>query len=484
MAIVNPIKLLDTLIAMPRETEWLEFKVNKFEKDTVGRYISALANSAMLHSEDKGYLIFGVEDGTHNVVGTSIDLKAEKVGAEPFEAWLARMLHPALHFQIVPFEYDRKPVQMVVIDPAYMSPVRFQTEAYIRVDSVVKPLRDYPERERALWSITSRFTFEQGIAAANLSLVDVFERFDPERLLKRLGSQRLSHEAMASQMLAEGLLVDDKQGGFDATNLLALLAARDIRDFPPLAKKTPRVITYVGTSKIQGSDERSGLLGYGNGFSGLLSYIMGKIPHKEEMVHGTRRTVYAMPEISIREFVVNALIHQDLTQLGSGPVIEIFADRVKITNPGRSLMDPHRLIDTPARSRNERLAAFMRRLGYCEERGSGVDRAVDAIEKAALRAPLFQAVGDSMVVTVYGAQPFGVMTKEDRIRACYQHACVRWEANTPMSNQSLRDRFGLGERQYPQVSLVIKDAIEAGEIRPLDAAQGNRNARYVPGWAT
>ena len=145
-------------------------------------------------------------------------------------------------------------------------------------------------------------------------------------------------------------------------------------------------------------------------------------------------------------------------------------------------MDPDRLIDAPARSRNEQLAAFMRRLRYCEERGRGVDRAVDAIEQAALAPPLFQAIDDSTVVTLYAARNFAAMSKEDRIGACYQHASLRWEASMAMSNQSLRNRFGLSDKQYPQVSIVIRDTIDAGLVRPQDEEQGNRNARYVPWW--
>ncbi len=187
---------------------------------------------------------------------------------------------------------------------------------------------------------------------------------------------------------------------------------------------------------------------------------MDRIDHKEEMQHGSRVKVYAIPAIAVRELVANALIHQDLTTQGSGPAIEIYSDRLKITNPGKPFVEPDRLIDAPARSRNEDLANLMRRLTFCEERGSGVDRALEAIEKAALTPPLFQVVGDSMVVTVFAAKSFAAMSKEDRMRACYQHASLRWEANMPMSNQSLRNRFGLSEKQYPQVSNVIRDTID------------------------
>lgn len=122
-------------------------------------------------------------------------------------------------------------------------------------------------------------------------------------------------------------------------------------------------------------------------------------------------------------------------------------------------------------------------IGICEERGSGIDRALYEIEKHALPPPLFQQVEDTTVVTLFGPKAFADMSKEDRIRACYQHACLGFEKNDYMSNASLRKRFGLTDKQYPQVSIVLAEAKDAGTIRPLDEDQANRNARYVPYWA-
>ena len=476
-------RLLRHLVAQPRETEWLEFKTSKFDADDVGKYVSALANSAMLHEQKYGYLVFGIEDRTHNIVGTEARLKAERVGSDMFELWLSRLLKPSVNFEIAVLEVDGVHVEIVRVDPAYQSPVRFKHDAYIRIDSALRPLRDYPERERSLWTITSRFTFEEGISAPNFSPSEVISTFDAQGLLTRLGAPRLTESAIIDRLLRERLLVDNMQGGLDATNLLALLAARDIGQFPTLLRKAPRVITYSGTSKSKGLDDETGQLGYAIGFPKLLRYIMEKIPHKEEMKHGTRVTVYAIPEIAVREFVANALIHQDLTTTGNGPIVEIFSDRIKITNPGAPFVDPSRLIDAPARSRNEKLSAMMRRLGLCEERGSGVDRAVEAIEASTLAPPLFQVVETSTVITLFSAQRFAQMSKDDRLRACYQHASVRFEASAPMSNQSLRNRFGLTDRQYPQVSLVIREALDAGLIKPMDPDQANRTAKYLPFWA-
>ncbi|MBA4802005.1 MAG: putative DNA binding domain-containing protein [Euryhalocaulis sp.] len=451
--------------------------------EDVGTYVSALANSAMLAGVPKAFLVFGVEDKTHEIVGTNLKLKDEKVGNEIFENWVTRLLSPRINIEFVEVFVDQKNIQIIAIDPAYISPVKFKSQAYIRVDSVHKNISEYPERERELWAVTSRLKFERGVAAAHLSVEEIFDRFEPKSLLRELGPERNSRAAIIDQLIDEELLIDDRQNGYDVTNLFALLAANNIEEINILRSKAPRVIVYKGNSKLNAEDDVTGRKGYALGFSGLLGYIMSKIPHREEMRHGVRKKVYDIPEISIREFVANALIHQDLTASGAGPVIEIFDGRIKITNPGEPLIEPERFIDAPAKSRNESLAATMRRLGICEERGSGIDRALTAIERQMLAPPLFQKVEGSTVVTVFGRQSFADMSRDDRLRACYQHAALRWESHNPMNNQSLRKRLGLNDKQYSQISRLISEAIEAGLIRPLDETQGNRNAKYVPFWA-
>ena len=483
MSIVDAAILLKSLKSLPAETEWVEFKENYFDAEDVGKYISALANSAMFHDQRHGYLVYGVKDESHELVGTQIRLKTKTVGNEPFESWLNRMINPQLNLEFASFDIDGKHFEIICINPAYLSPVRFKTEAYIRIDTTTQPLRNYPERERTLWAITSRYNFEQNIVSNHLSEDEMFNQFHIKEFLDGIGSPRESKEGMLDQLIAEDLIYFDKQNGYDVTNVFALLAAKDLSIFPALARKAVRVITYKGKDKLQGEDDVTGKRGYGLHFKKLLRYIMDRIEHREEIIHGVRKTLHDIPEVSVRELAVNALIHQDLMVRGGGPVIEIFKDKIKITNPGKPLVDPKRFIDAPARSRNERLASYMRRLGLCEERGSGVDRALQEIEMRALPAPLFFEVSDSTVVTVFGPRPFAVMDKDDRIRACYQHAALKFEASDPMSNSTLRKRFGLSDKQYPQVSRVIADTIEAGLIRPLSEDQSNKSAKYVPFWA-
>jgi ATP-dependent DNA helicase RecG len=190
------------------------------------------------------------------------------------------------------------------------------------------------------------------------------------------------------------------------------------------------------------------------------------------------------PEVAIRELIANALIHQDFEMSGTGPMVEVFHDRIEITNPGAPLIDVSRFLDLPPRSRNEKLAHLMRRLRICEERGSGVDKVVRFVEIYQLPAPDFQVVGDFTKVLLLGPKEFADMTKAERIRACYQHAALQWVSNQQMTNESLRKRFGFGESQATQASRVISDAQAAGLIKQYDPTNtSKRHIRYIPFWA-
>jgi ATP-dependent DNA helicase RecG len=142
------------------------------------------------------------------------------------------------------------------------------------------------------------------------------------------------------------------EGGFEITNLGALLFANDITQFPSIASKSVRVIKYAGVDKRTSEEEIEGKKGYAVGFPGMLRYISERLPKEEQYEKGVRKMVNKYSATALREIIANALIHQDFTITGAGPVVEIYQDRVEVTNPGNSLVELHRIIDE-RRSRNE-----------------------------------------------------------------------------------------------------------------------------------
>jgi hypothetical protein len=165
-----------------------------------------------------------------------------------------------------------------------------------------------------------------------------------------------------------------------------------------------------------------------------------------------------------RIYLCEEAIHQDFSVTGSGPMIEIFTGRMEITNPGLSLVNPQRFLDNPPRSRNESLASFMRRLGICEERGSGVDKVVAQTEIHQLPAPLFETAEGFTRAVLFTHRPLREMDRTDRSRTCYLHACLRYVERQPMTNSSLRARLGISEPNKAMASRIIADTCKDGPL--------------------
>lgn len=305
--------------------------------------------------------------------------------------------------------------------------------------------------------------------------------FFTEDLVSALSSGRVAG-SRAAYLEQEGLISKNLESGYDVKNLLVLLCARNLTEWSGFEANSIRVIVYSGSSRINAGKDLSGKFGYFVSFERALSSIMSFIKSDEIMEGGLRKTKHSIPEIAIREILANAIVHQDLSSMSGRPTVEVFPDRVVITNVGEPIIDIDRFIDAPSKSRNVKFADTMRRLGVCEGRGSGIDRAFDAVEIEGLPSPLPRVVEGNFSITIFGPRPFKDLTREERIRACYWHCCLQVEKNHYMSNQSLRERFKLPKKRYTQVSEVISAAQGAELIKPYDSEQGNRNARYVPYW--
>lgn len=186
-------------------------------------------------------------------------------------------------------------------------------------------------------------------------------------------------------------------------------------------------------------------------------------------------------EYSIRELVANSIIHQDFAEQGF-PMIEIYQDRIEISNPGQPMISVERFIDE-YQSRNDSMADLMRRMGICEEKGSGMDKAVFYVELYQLPPLRIQVQENRTVVTINAYRKFSEIEKTERIRACYQHACLRYVSNEKMTTQSLRSRLGIDDKNYPMASRIIKDTVEAKLIKEADPENGSKRFMgYIPYW--
>ena len=478
------VRLVHELRKLPKETEWVEFKQNKAEPHEIGEYISALSNSAALAGKSRAYVVWGIEDGTHRVVGTSFRPSPKKVGNEELESWLLGLLRPKIQFYFHEVEIDGHGLVLLEIYQAFRHPVQFRNQEFIRVGSYKKRLKEHPEKERALWRFFDKTSFEEGVALEELSGEAVVQVLDYPAYFNLLGQALPETRDKILEVFAnDRMIARSDTGNWNILNLGAILFAGKLESFKGLGRKAVRVVIYRGRGRIETVREQEGSKGYASGFEGLIAFVNDLLPSNEVIEQALRKNAPMYPELAVRELVANALIHQDFAVTGAGPMVEIFDDRMEVTNPGASLVPPDRFLDSPPRSRNDTLGSFMRRVGVCEERGSGVDKVVALTERYQLPAPVFEVVEENTRAILFAHRPMNKMDKEDRIRACYLHACLKHEMRENMTNSTLRARFGIEKKNAALASKIIKDTVKKGRIRPYDETVGSRAMRYVPFWA-
>lgn len=477
--------LLRELCLLAKEAEWVEFKHNNDEAVMIGEYISALSNSAALIGKQSAYILWGVDNNTHDVVGTVFNPSTARYKQQELESWLLQKLVPKVDFSfnefVAPNGLD---VVILEVQAAGHTPVQFDGTEYIRVGSYKKKLRDFPAKERELWRVFDHTPFEEKIAAEQLEVEQVLRLLNYPAYFELLDLPLPEgRDGILSALLSDHLIERTDAGKWNITNLGAVLFAKKLEDFRHLTRKSVRVIHYKGNSRIETIREITGNKGYAAGFEGLIDYLKTMIPSNEEIGRAFRREVPMYPELAIRELVANAIIHQDFTLTGTGPMIELFESRLEISNPGVPLIDIQRFLDTPPQSRNEALASFMRRINICEERGTGIDKVVYETELYQLPAPIFEQSEQHTRTILFAYKSLNKMDVEDKTRACYLHCCLKYVNREAMNNTSLRERFDIDSVNSAIASRIIKQTVDAGFIRLYDPKANRKSWKYVPFWA-
>lgn len=471
-------------IKYSNETEWIEFKEDNKDPHLIGEYISALSNSATLNNKPNAYIIWGVNDKTHEIIGTTFKPSTAKKGNENLDNWILRLLEPKIDYKFYEISIDNKNIVLLEIASADKHPVSFEGKEYIRLGENKKKLRELPEKEKELWRAFDKTPFEKQIAANNLNDIEILDLLDYPKYFELLKLPLPDSKKYIIDFLAKDeMIIKLDNGKYDITNLGAILFAKDLNNFTNLKRKVIRVIQYKGNSKVNTKNEIEGKRGFAVGFEGLINYINNILPTNEVIDKVFRQEIKMYPEICIRELVANAIIHQDFLQSGNSIMIEIYDNRIEITNPGEPLINTDRFLDNPPKSRNERLASFMRRINICEERGSGIDKVVHWTEFYQLPAPAFEAINGYTRTILFAHKELKDMYKEDKIRACYLHCCLKYIQNEYMTNTTLRDRFGIDAKNSSMASKIINFTIEDNKIAIHDETVGSKARMYVPIWA-
>ncbi|MDA0321464.1 MAG: putative DNA binding domain-containing protein [Verrucomicrobia bacterium] len=364
---------IDIWRAAPSEHERLEFKEAKtqYDNNKLYRYCVALAN------EGGGHLLLGVANTPPRpVVSTAAfnntTAMAEKLfGAVGFRVEIEEVMHP--DGRVLVFHVPSRPRGTAYhLEGAYL----------MRSGESLVPMSE--DQLRKIFAEGGPDWLEEP-AVKSATAQDVVDLLDTQSFFELLGLSYPSDRTGVLQKLEQERLVDRDGNDYTIRRIGAVLLAKRLADFPAnLARKAPRVVVYSGTSKTETKLDQPGSKGYAVGFQGLVEFVMGQLPQNEVIEKALRKEIKLVPEITIRELIANALIHQDFTISGMSVMIEIYSDRVEISNPGEPVVPVERFIDG-YQSRNERLADIMRRFAICEEKSSGIDKVIQAIEVGKIR---------------------------------------------------------------------------------------------------
>jgi len=481
--ITKALELLRASLEPPQhELNELDWKASLSpDKKRLTEHLSAFANLP-----GGGYLVFGI-----NSLGLPIGVTPEEIekAATQLSNLGREALEPKLALDHGVATYEGTRLLFIHIAESAVKPVHLRGKgldhAFIRSSGTTRTASRQEIGALMLHSRTPRW--EELHASMLQSDTELLSRLKPEPILKMLERPAPSSDAELLEWMAnERFISREAVGGGYITNLGGIAAADKLADFPDLSRKAARIVVYDGLNKAKTKREREGTMGYAISFQGILQFVTSLLPQSEIIQQALRETRTVYPEIALREIIANALIHQDFSISGTSPMIEIYDDRIEVSNPGGLLPSKKldRLIGTQPESRNELLARAFRRYKICEERGSGLLKAGLAVELYGLPPIKFEAGPTHFKVTLYAPRAFIQMSPQERLNACYQHAVLKHFSDGTMTNMSLRERLKMSERQRSVVSLLLQEAIDQKLIKVTDPENKSKKfAEYIPFWA-
>ncbi len=373
--------LLDELIVKySRENRYLEFKSNYQDANSLGEYISALSNGATLDNKDYGYLFFGIDDITLEIVGTTFDPatqkvsfkldKSNKVPKQYLEMGLRQYISPKINFEIRPFSANNgKKVVAFIIPSAKEEPTYFMGKAYVRVDSCKTDLKNYPVWVRQIYNARKDWSAEiiedatiddLDKAAVALALEGYCQRF-PHRAEdarnKWSVTEFLDHAKVTinGKITRTALLLLGKEESAHYLNHIAQIVWRlDAGDERAAATfYPPFLLSAIAVRKT------------------IRNYPFKIFPNNELLP----AEVWKYDNRSILEALHNCIMHQDYT-MNERIVVNEYIDKLVFTNAGSfydgAYEDYVEGKKTPKRYRNQFLSNAMVNLKMVDSQGFGI----------------------------------------------------------------------------------------------------------------
>lgn len=362
------------------EEEWFEFKANWYEPKALGEYISALSNAASMQGRKEAYFIWGIDDETHEVVGTDFDPYVHYRN-EPLQNYLARGLEPSVHFTFREVFVENKRVVVLVIPAAKDVPTSFLGERYTRIGSAKVNMRKYPQREKELFKI-----LESGYPTIS-NTKSAYQDLSFTKLFGYYGSKGI---VLKKSTFKKNLGLLTESGEY---NVLAQLLSDD--------SKIPfRVSIFDGTSK---SSHLFSVREFGYNcllysLEEVLRYgdVLNIIQADEENRVVERKDIPLFDSKAFNEAIINAVLHNKWVE-GNEPMISVFSDRLEILSRGgiAPTQTMEGFFNGESIPVNEKLSEIFLQLHISEKSGRGVPTITDTYGRQA-----FDFRENSIVVTI------------------------------------------------------------------------------------
>lgn len=399
--------MLDDFRGLPAETAWLEFKENMADPVRIAKYISALSNMAAYYGRNAGYLVWGVDDATHEIKGTDFDKDVVKAGThqdQPLELWLRLVIKPQTSYEFFPFESDGKKIVILEVDAAYRQPVTYQGQGWARIGNALTEMSKDPKIAAAIYRTTGTDWSAETLPAAKVN------DLDPAALAaaREMFADKHKDDVFAAEipnwdditfLNKAKLAIDGK-----LTRAAILLLGKSEKDHL-LSPSVARLTWHL-------KDKDENTLDYKH-FDCPLILAVDQILHRirsitlREIPDGTLfpREINQYDTWVLREALHNCIAHQDYSQRASVVVTE-YPDHVQFSNAGAFLPGTVEKVlydkGRPRRYPNKQLAEAMVELKMIDTLGSGIRRMFVKQRDRYMPMPDYKIETDSVTVDVPG----------------------------------------------------------------------------------
>ena len=364
--------IIENLLRLQDEYEWLDFKENWFNKDEIGEYISAIANGACLCGKEYGYIIWGVKDNSRDIVGTSINFDKD-INHEPYKHYLARNLKPSIAFEVIEKEYQGKRIVMLQIPSSKSVQTKYKEVSYFRIGSSKEKINKFPE-----WELKLNTTLQEGFPTiVNVAAPDYAQDLTFEKLFMYYAAKGIS---LKLDSFERSLKLKNKNGQY---NVMAYILS-DQNSIP------------VRVSIFSGRDKTAPLFSVKEFGNTCIMYSMDKILEYGDAINiiqadernriSERRDVPLFDYEAFHEAILNAFIHNKWLTLNA-PQISIFTDRIEILSHGGLAIDQDEngFYSGASLPVNDVLASIFLQLRISERSGRGVPKIVGRYGKDSIK---------------------------------------------------------------------------------------------------